>query len=139
MTKQQDRIIITFVLRSGLLLALVLFAASLLPRALGQPKIGRKRLIGAQARWVWQNPLPQGNTLYGVSFTDANTGTATGDNGTIIRSTDGGNSWAIQSSGTTSTLYGVSFTDLNNGTGVGASGTILRTTDGGNSWVGQTS
>src|SRR6266850_3796219 len=93
----------------------------------------------AGPHWVWQNPLPQGNTLYGVSFTDANTGTATGDNGTIIRTTDGGNTWVIQSSGTTNTLYGVSFTDVNNGTGVGASGTILRTTDGGNTWVGQTS
>ncbi len=91
------------------------------------------------ARWVWQNPLPQGNTLYGASFADANTGTATGDNGTIIRTTDGGNSWVIQSSGTTNTLYGVSFTDVNHGTAVGASGTVLRTIDGGNTWVGQSS
>ena len=91
------------------------------------------------AHWVWQNPLPQGNTLYGVSFTDANTGTATGDNGTIIRTTDGGNSWAIQSSGTTNTLYGVSFTDVNHGTAVGGSGTVVRTTDGGNTWSSQTS
>src|SRR5205807_4289686 len=139
MTKQQDRIIITFVLRSGLLLALVLFAASLLPRALGRPEIGRKRLIGTQARWVWQNPLPQGNTLYGASFTDNNTGTATGDNGTIIRTTDGGNSWAIQSSGTTNTLYAVSFTDADHGTAVGGGGTIVKTTDGGNNWISQTS
>src|SRR5256714_2445451 len=139
MTKQQGRIIITFPLRRGFLLALLLFAASLLPRALGQPQIGRKRLIDAQARWVWQNPLPQGNTLYGVSFTNPNTGTATGDNGTIIRTTDGGNSWVIQSSGTTNTLYGVSFTDVNHGTAVGAAGTILRTTDGGNTWSNQTS
>src|SRR5438445_6618924 len=125
MTKQQGRIIITFLLRSGFLLALLLFAASLLPRAVGQPQIGRKRLIDAQARWVWQNPLPQGNTLYSVSFTSASTGTATGDNGTIVRTTDGGNSWVIQSSGTTNTLYGVSFTDINHGTAVGAAGTVV--------------
>ena len=30
------------------------------------------------------------NYLYGVSFTDANTGTAVGWNGTIIRTTNGG-------------------------------------------------
>jgi hypothetical protein len=71
----------------------------------------RRSAVEAGARWVWQNPLPQGNTLYGVSFTNPNTGTATGDNGTIIRTTDGGNSWVIQSSGTTNTLYGVSFAD----------------------------
>jgi hypothetical protein len=28
--------------------------------------------------WFWQNPLPQGNTLFGVSFVDASTGTAVG-------------------------------------------------------------
>src|SRR5437879_8145556 len=93
----------------------------------------------AGAHWVWQNPLPQGNTLYGVSFTDANTGTATGDNGTIVRTSDGGDSWSIQSSGTTNTLYGVSLTDADHGTAVGASGTILRTTDGGKAWSSQTS
>ena len=74
-----------------------------------------------------------------MSFTDANTGTATGDNGTIIRTTDGGNSWAIQPSGTINTLYGVSFTDVNHGTAVGAFGTVVRTTDGGNTWSSQTS
>jgi hypothetical protein len=40
--------------------------------------------------WFWQNPLPQGNWLNGVSFTDANTGTAVGSGGTILRTTDGG-------------------------------------------------
>src|SRR5439155_12028382 len=99
----------------------------------------RRNPAEAGTHWVWQNPLPQGNTLYGVSFTDASTGTATGDNGTIIRTTDGGNSWAIQSSGTTNTLYGVSFTDVNFGTAVGAAGTVLRTTDGGNTWLSQIS
>src|SRR5256714_12120564 len=139
MTKQQGRIIITFPLRRGFLLALLLFAASLLPRAIGQPQIGRNRWSDAQARWVWQNPLPQVTPLYSVSFTSASTGTATGDNGTIVRTTDGGNSWVIQSSGTTNTLYGVSFTDINHGTAVGAAGTVVRTTNGGNNWFGQTS
>jgi photosystem II stability/assembly factor-like uncharacterized protein len=30
------------------------------------------------------------NPLFGVAFTDANTGTAVGDGGTILRTTDGG-------------------------------------------------
>ena len=91
------------------------------------------------AQWVWQNPLPQGNALYIPSFTDANTGTAVGDNGTIVRTIDGGNNWIIQSSGTTNALLGVSFADADHGTAVGASGTIVKTTDGGNNWVSQTS
>ena len=47
------------------------------------------------APWFWQNPLPQGNDLLGASFVDANTGTVVGDYGTIVRTTDGGNSWTI--------------------------------------------
>src|SRR5436190_163137 len=139
MSKQSPLSITTYLLRSGLLLALALSAAALVPRVLGQRKIGQKHLIDAQARWVWQNPLPQGNTLYGVYFTDANTGTAVGENGTIVRTTDGGNSWVGQTSGTPNNLNAVSFTDANNGTAVSWYGIILRTTDGGANWVEQTS
>src|SRR5438045_8602837 len=83
------------------------------------------------ASWHWQIPLPQGNNLRGASLVNANTGTVVGEYGTIVRTTDGGNSWTIQASGTTQTLWAVSFTDITNGTAVGEGGTILRTTDGG--------
>jgi len=39
----------------------------------------------AQSGWYWQNPLPQGNPLV-----DANTGTAVGNFGTILRTNNGG-------------------------------------------------
>ena len=91
------------------------------------------------AGWFWQNPLPQGNDLRGASFIDANTGTVVGYYGTIVRTTDGGNNWRIQTSGTTENLWAVSFSDADNGTAVGEGGTILRTTDGGNHWVSQAS
>src|SRR4030095_16128196 len=77
----------------------------------------------------WQNPLPQGDNLRGASFVDANTGTVVGENGTIVRTTDGGNSWTVQASGTTQTLWAVSFADINNGTAVGEGGVIVGTTD----------
>ena len=70
-------------------------------------------------KWRWQNPLPQGNNLRDASLANANTGTLVGDYGTIVRTTDGGNNWTIQSSGTTQTLWGVSFTDSNSGTARG--------------------
>jgi photosystem II stability/assembly factor-like uncharacterized protein len=79
--------------------------------------------------------------LYGVSCTDSSTATAVGDspiigvNSIILRTTDGGNAWTYQLSGTFATLRGVSFTDANTGTVVGDGGTILRTTDGGTSWT----
>src|SRR5438874_6523986 len=105
---------------------------------------GDQTLVHAGVRWVWQNPLPQGNWLFGVSFTDANNGTAVGWYGTILRTTDGGRNWVLQPSGILGTnigLYGVSFTDANTGTVVGGvtDATILRTTDGGANWVSQTS
>ncbi len=43
--------------------------------------------------WVWQNPLPTGNYLTGVDFTDSNNGTLVGTAGTIMRTSDGGLSW----------------------------------------------
>ena len=89
------------------------------------------------AGWIWQNPLPQGNTLRCVSFTDVNTGTAVGDFGTILRTTNGGATWVSQSSGTEHVLTGVSFTDANSGTVVGGSGTILHTSNGGANWASQ--
>ena len=46
--------------------------------------------------WFWQNPLPQGNLLRAVHFVNATTGTAVGDVGTILRTTDGGSTWTEQ-------------------------------------------
>ena len=63
------------------------------------------------------NQAEQQTICIGVSFTDANNGTAVGDSGTILRTTNGGTNWTSQSSGTTNWLYGVSFTDANNGYG----------------------
>ncbi len=51
------------------------------------------------AQWTWQNPLPQGNTLKSVYFTNANTGYAVGNYGTIIKTIDGGEQWTILKSG----------------------------------------
>src|SRR5258708_22366735 len=126
---------------------------------LGQMKLAfsiRASLIGlgaiassaslAQSGWCCQTPLPQGTTLRAVCFVDATTGTAVGDYGTILRTTDGGATWTLQTSGTTSIgLSGVSFVDANTGTAVGAPypvgsfATILRTTDGGATWTPQMS
>ena len=60
-------------------------------------------------------------------------GLSVGEAGTILRTTDGGNQWNGQVSGTTNLLFGLSFVDANTGAAVGAEGTILKTTDGGES------
>jgi photosystem II stability/assembly factor-like uncharacterized protein len=85
----------------------------------------------------WKNPLPQGNALHSVSVVGTGTIFASGDHGTIVRSTDQGLSWTLLSTGTAAPLRGIDFTDENTGTAVGDVGLILRTTDGGATWVEQ--
>jgi len=109
-------------LRGAFFLALLALVSHVIPCALGQRDVRKNRLLDAEGRWVWQNPLPQGNDLRNASFIDANTGTVVGFFGTIVRTTDGGESWVIQTSGTTQNLWGVSFSDANNGTTVGEGG-----------------
>lgn len=90
----------------------------------------------AQQGWQWGNPLPQGNTLYDVHLFDANTAIAVGEAGTLMKTTDGGNSWAIQHhvGGITTALRSVAFFDSAIGIVVGDFGTILITKDGGITW-----
>ena len=45
--------------------------------------------------------------------------------GTILKTTNSGETWLRQTSGTKLDLYCVTFTDINTGTVVGKSGTIL--------------
>ena len=93
----------------------------------------------AQQGWFWQNPLPTGNCLSCIHFTDAATGWAVGEHGTILHTTDGGSTWTPQTSGTSNHLEGVHFTDANTAWAVGYAGTIVHTTDGGTSCTPQTS
>jgi photosystem II stability/assembly factor-like uncharacterized protein len=69
--------------------------------------------------------------LYGVDFPVPTTGYAVGFNGYILKSTDSGNSWLQQTSGTAAFLKAVDFIDSINGYAVGDGGTILKTTNGG--------
>jgi photosystem II stability/assembly factor-like uncharacterized protein len=86
---------------------------------------------------TWKLQYAGGFALYGVSFTEANTGTAVGQNGTISRTTDGGATWQLQSSGTTNSLWAITFIDAKTAIVVGDSGAILRTTDAGATWTAQ--
>ena len=82
------------------------------------------------------------NNLYAVSFADANTGTAVGAGGTILRKTNGGTIWMNQvnpGSGTSTQYWGVDFVDAANGMAVADNGTIVRTTNGGLDWVNEIS
>ncbi|MEJ2103519.1 MAG: YCF48-related protein, partial [Ignavibacteriaceae bacterium] len=66
-------------------------------------------------------------------------GWAVGNFGAIVHTTDGGESWNLQTSGTNKDLNCVCFTSTATGWICGSQGTILKSTDGGNSWSPQNS
>jgi photosystem II stability/assembly factor-like uncharacterized protein len=73
--------------------------------------------------------------LNSVSFPEGTeVGYAVGSEGVILKTTDGGGTWATQTSGTPSALYSVSFQNNSTGFAVGKSGTAIKTTDGGATW-----
>lgn len=93
----------------------------------------------AATGWSEQYPL-YSSTLWDVSFVDTSHGWAVGNNGTILKTENGGGTWAHQSSNVPDeNLFGVTFIDRNRGWVVGTGGTILSTGNGGATWVGQTS
>lgn len=71
---------------------------------------------------------------YGVHYIDTSTIVVVGAFGRIIRSSDGGEHWVQQWSGTRAALRGVRFLDRERGVVIGDSGIVLRTTDGGERW-----
>jgi photosystem II stability/assembly factor-like uncharacterized protein len=74
-----------------------------------------------------------------VDFRDERVGWAVGERGTILRTTDGGQSWFTISVPVRSTLLSVQFADEDQGWIVGRGGTILRSEDSGRTWVRQES
>ena len=88
------------------------------------------------AQWFWQS-TPIDHDLFSVKFISPEVGWIVGESGTILKTTNGGETWISQSSGTSDNLNSVSFTNINTGVAVGNNGTILRTTNGGENWVSQ--
>lgn len=81
------------------------------------------------------SPLTSGttNALHDVYFFDATQGVAVGEQGRILRTTDGGSGWQGVTSGVTDTLRSVFFSGVNGISG-GDSQTILYSTDASASW-----
>jgi photosystem II stability/assembly factor-like uncharacterized protein len=90
-------------------------------------------IIYPQTGWFWQNPLPQGNSLNSIHFLSDGTALTAGQGGVILRSTDGGLTWNIQSAGHLSSINSLFFLDDIHGWAAGSGG-ILKTTDKGISW-----
>ncbi len=89
-----------------------------------------------QLQW-YQQTCGTTNALFGVWFTDANTGTVVGSNNTILHTTDAGKTWSPQTSDLNEDFYGIDFSDSLHGWIVGYNGAVLHTTDGGATWIPQ--
>jgi photosystem II stability/assembly factor-like uncharacterized protein len=72
--------------------------------------------------------------LYSVRFTGKKRGWVVGNHGRILHTDDGGETWTLQTSGTSAALYHVDFRSDGLGWAVGERGTIIRTVDGGATW-----
>jgi photosystem II stability/assembly factor-like uncharacterized protein len=92
-----------------------------------------------QTSWYWQNPLPQGNTLNGVSV-DGMRMYLVGEAGTLIRTTDAGTTWVWERAPVgLARALAVEFpaTDVGFlcGESTSGEGLLYKTTDGGQSWI----
>ncbi|MBI1803693.1 MAG: hypothetical protein HY033_12800 [Ignavibacteriae bacterium] len=95
----------------------------------------------SQSGWFWQNPLPQGNDLYGVQAFATGTIVAVGSAGTVMTSTNYGLSWDVQRyvGGAFGTFRSISFFSPASGIIVGDSGSIFTSSDGGARWIRRSS
>ena len=94
------------------------------------------RCTGAnQGGWCRTAPVEAGNDALDVSFVDSTHGWAAGTRGIIRHTSDGGQTWQEQDSGTTSYLSQIHFQDRQRGWVFSDSTrTLLRTIDGGRIW-----
>ena len=107
------------------------------------------KLRFAQSEWYYQNPIPTAADLSSVQFVSIDTGWAVGSWGTIIHTTDGGESWELQIIDSVFSIDDLFFIDSKNGWGVGSiligreggwpilKDVIIRTTNAGNEWIFQ--
>ena len=92
----------------------------------------------SQSGWVWQNPVPTGQTLYACNFINLQSGWVGGDNGTLLKTTNSGLNWnnvLIPDSLNVRKIY-----FLNSETGWISTNnlrTLFKTTNGGLNWSPQ--
>ena len=90
------------------------------------------------AGWCWQHAIVTGHQINDVFFVDATHAFAVGDGLTILKSTDGANTWspvALDASLPVVSLQHVRFYDAMHGLALDDRGGALSTADGGSTWT----
>jgi hypothetical protein len=75
--------------------------------------------------------------LRNIEFLDASRGYVVGDQGLVLFTADGGNTWSDHSINTSDTLESITFVDDMHGWVCGQNGAVYHTSDGGDSWIKQ--
>ena len=84
----------------------------------------------SQSGWQWGNPTPQGNTIRAMDFV-AGRGYAIGDDGTALRTDDGGATWTGLATGTSQDLTRVQAVTPDVIVVLGGDGCVVRRSDDG--------
>lgn len=99
--------------------------------ALGSAASADAAVNVSQSGWQWGNPTPQGNTIRAIDF-NGGVGYAIGDDGTALRTNDGGATWAGLATGTSQDLTRVQAVTPQVVTILGGDGCVVRrSADGG--------
>ena len=91
--------------------------------------------------WSWDTTLTKDNAFYGVNAVNQNTAYAAGAAGSVVKTTNTGNSWTVLRNTDIKefNLWNIDFYDVNLGWGTGENGVITHTTNGGTVWNRQVS
>ena len=84
----------------------------------------------SQSGWQWGNPTPQGNTIRAMDFI-AGRGYAIGDDGTALRTDDGGATWTGLATGTSQDLSRLQAVTPDVVVVLGGDGCVVRRSDDG--------
>src|SRR5262249_29884954 len=102
---------------------------------------GWKAAVGAGGTLVqtfddatWTTRSVMAVDLFGVTCVGALKGWASGANGTIAHTEDGGKTWGTQTSHVSASLRAIHFGDANLGVVAGDAGALAFTNDGGATW-----
>jgi photosystem II stability/assembly factor-like uncharacterized protein len=88
------------------------------------------------SQWIWQQVNPT-YYYYDIQFVNKNTGYVCGSNSTIVKTTDGGQTWFDISVALSSqkNLMGIAMLNESTGYIAGWAETIIKTTNGGINWI----
>jgi photosystem II stability/assembly factor-like uncharacterized protein len=83
----------------------------------------------------WSTRVVVSQNLASVTCVGNLDGWVAGAGGLVAHTTDGGQTWALQTSGVSADLNAIRFGTLDFGVAAGAGGTLIRTADGGAHWT----